>query len=212
VMSEMYYRALREKVLEMVRLTQELESTRGFLGGTQTTPQESESRLDESLEEIRQRFISSVLVDTQIYHSVTLLGDVDVLVGENQMMDDTSIFLLRVVGLHVEVDPAIRPGSMRQHESMGGDMGMLEHTMMSDSSQRHVEMYGGIQRGIVPCREETHLGEHAGVTPLQQNLVMRDHFHHFSSCMGDERWRLVEQQLEGLLLVVLDGWDSVMTT
>jgi hypothetical protein len=41
---------------------------------------------------------------------------------------------------------------------------------------------------------------------------MRDHFHHFSSCMGDERWRLVEQQLEELLPVVLDGRDSVMTT
>jgi hypothetical protein len=72
-------------------------------------------------------------------------------------------------------------------------------------------MYGGIQRGIVPCREETHLGEHADVTPLQQHLVMRDHLHHISSCMGDERWRLVEQQLEELLPVVLDGWDSMMT-
>jgi hypothetical protein len=29
--------------------------------------------------------------------------------------------------------------------------------------------------------------------------------------MVDERWRLVDQQSEGLLLVVLDGWDSVMT-
>jgi hypothetical protein len=64
----------------------------------------------------------------------------------------------------------------------------------------------------VPCREETHLGEHAYVTPLQQHLVMRDHLHHISSCMGDERWRLVEQQSEELLSVVLDGWDSVMTT
>jgi hypothetical protein len=73
-------------------------------------------------------------------------------------------------------------------------------------------MYGGIQRGIVPCREETHLGEHVDVTPLQQHLVMRDHLHHISSCMGDERWTLVEQQLEELLPVVLDGWDSVMTT
>jgi hypothetical protein len=27
-----------------------------------------------------------------------------------------------------------------------------------------------------------------------------------------ERWRLVDQQLEGLFLVVLDGWDSMMTT
>jgi hypothetical protein len=41
---------------------------------------------------------------------------------------------------------------------------------------------------------------------------MRDHLHHISSCMGDERWRLVEQQLEELLPVVLDGWDSMMTT
>jgi hypothetical protein len=29
--------------------------------------------------------------------------------------------------------------------------------------------------------------------------------------MVDERWRLVDQQSEGLLLVVLDCWDSVMT-
>jgi hypothetical protein len=114
---------------------------------------------------------------------------------------------LRVVDLHVEVDPAVRPGSMMQHESTGDDMSMPEHTVMSDSSQRHAEMYGGIQRGIVPCREETHLGEHADVTPLQQHIVMRDHLHHFSSCMGDERWRLVDQQLEELLPVVLDGWD-----
>lgn len=128
------------------------------------------------------------------------------------MMDDTSICLLRPVGFHVEVDPVVRPGSMRQHESTGDDMGMPEHTVMSDSSQRHAEMYGGIQRCIVPCREETHLGEHADVTPLQQHLVMRDHLHHISSCMGDERWRLVEQQLEELLPVVLDGWDSMMTT
>ena len=113
------------------------------MGGTQTAPQKSESRLDESLEEIRQRFTSSVLVDTQIYHSVTLLGDVDDIVGEHQMMDDTSICLPRAVGLHVEVDLAVRLGSMRQHESMGGDMGMPEHTVMSDSSQRHVEMYDG---------------------------------------------------------------------
>jgi hypothetical protein len=30
--------------------------------------------------------------------------------------------------------------------------------------------------------------------------------------MVDERWRLVDHQSEGLLLVVLDGWDLVMTT
>jgi len=64
----------------------------------------------------------------------------------------------------------------------------------------------------VPCREETHSGEYVDVTPLQQHIVVGDHLHHFSSCMVDERWSLVDQQSEGLLLVVLDGWDLVMTT
>jgi hypothetical protein len=31
-------------------------------------------------------------------------------------------------------------------------------------------MYDEIQRGIVPCREETHLGEYAYVTHLQQHI------------------------------------------
>jgi hypothetical protein len=73
-------------------------------------------------------------------------------------------------------------------------------------------MYDEIQRGIVPYREETHLGEYADVTHLQQHIVMGDHLHHFSSCMRDERGRLVDQQSDGLLPVVLDGWDSVITT
>jgi hypothetical protein len=50
-------------------------------------------------------------------------------------------------------------------------------------------MYGGIHRGIVPCREETHLGEYVDVNPLQQHIVVGDHLYHFSGCMGDERWR-----------------------
>jgi hypothetical protein len=100
---------------------------------------------------------------------------------------------------------------MMKHEFAGDDMSMPEHTVMSDSSQRDVEIYGGIWRGIVPCREETHSGEYGDVTPLQQHIVVGDHLHHFNSCMVDERWRLVDQQSEGLLLVVLDGWDSVMT-
>jgi hypothetical protein len=80
---EMYHEALREQELEMDRLTQELESTRGFLTGTQTALQESESRTDESLEEIHQRSTSSVLVDTQMYQSVTLTEDFDDLVEEH---------------------------------------------------------------------------------------------------------------------------------
>jgi hypothetical protein len=209
---EMYHEALREQELEMDRLSQELESTRGLLRGTQTALQESESRTYESPEEIHQRSTSSALVDTQMYQSVTLIEDVADLVEEHQLMGDTSICVSRVVDLHIEIDPAVRPGSVMQHEFARDDRSMPEHTVMRDSSQRHVEMYGGIQRGVLPSREETHLGEHADVTLLQQHLVMRDHLHHISICIGDDSWRLVEQQLEELLLVVLDGWDLVMTT
>jgi hypothetical protein len=230
-----------------------LESTQGFLRGTQTALQESESKSEELFEEICQRSTSSILMDIQIYPVVTLLEDFGGLVEEHQLGEEheaypgslvcmesydpeaeeppstrifetvehsrmrgsfegTSICILGVVDLDVEVDPVGHPGSTMQHEYAGDDMSMLEHTVVSDSSQRHAEMYGGIQRGILPYKEETHLGEHANVTPLQQHLVMRDHLHRISSCMGDERWRLVDQQLEELLLVVLDGWDSVMTT
>jgi hypothetical protein len=104
------------------------------LRSTQTTLQESEFRLDESLEEIHQRSTSSVLVDTQMYQSVTMIEDVDDLAEEHQLMGDTSISVLGVVDLHVEVDPAAHPGSMMRHESAGDDMSMPEHTVMSDSS------------------------------------------------------------------------------
>jgi hypothetical protein len=63
------------------------------LRGTQTALQESESRKDESLEEIEQRSTSSVLVDTKMYQSVTMVEDVDDLVEEHQFMGDTSICL-----------------------------------------------------------------------------------------------------------------------
>jgi hypothetical protein len=131
---EMYHEALRERELEMDRLTQELESTRGFLRGTQIALQESESRIDDSLEEIHQRSTSFVLVDTQMYRLVTLIEDVDDLAEELQLMEDTSICVLGVVDLRIEVDPVVRPGSMMQHESTGDDMSMPDHTLMSDSS------------------------------------------------------------------------------
>jgi hypothetical protein len=59
-------------------------------------------------------------------------------------MEDTSIRVLREVDLHVEGDPAVHPGSVMQHESMRDDVSMSKHTVMSDSSQIHAEMYGGI--------------------------------------------------------------------
>jgi hypothetical protein len=167
---EMYHEALREQELEMDRLTQELESTQGFLRGTQTTLQESESRSYESLEEIRQRSTSSVLVDTHMYQSVTLIEDVGDLAEEHLLMEDTSTCVLRAVDLHVEVDPAVCPRSMMQHESMGDDMSMPEHTVMSDSSQVLAKMYGGIHRGVLPCREETHLWEYVDANPYSNSI------------------------------------------
>ena len=110
-------------------------------------------------------------------------------------MGDTSICVLGVVDLHIEIDPVVRPGSVMQHEFARDDMSMSEHIVMSDSSQRDVEVYGGIWRGIVPCREEMHLGEYADVTHSQQHIVVGDHLHRFNSCMGDGRWRVVYQQL-----------------
>jgi septal ring factor EnvC (AmiA/AmiB activator) len=52
---EMYHRALREQEVEVDRLTHELVRTQRFLEGTQKTLQESESRLEELLEETRQK-------------------------------------------------------------------------------------------------------------------------------------------------------------
>jgi hypothetical protein len=132
--SNTYHEALREQELEMDQLTQELGSTRGFLRVTQTTLQESESRLDGSLEEIHQRSTSSVLMDTHMYQLVTLIEDVDDRAYEHQLMGDTSICVLGVVEVHIEIDPSIRPGSVMQHEFSGDDMSTSEHTVMSDSS------------------------------------------------------------------------------
>jgi hypothetical protein len=101
-----------------------------------------------------------------MYQSVTLIEDVGDLAEEHPLMEDTSICVLRVVDLHVEVDPVVCPGYMMQHESTGDDMSMSEHTVMSDSSQVPVKMYGGIQRGVLPCREETHIREHSYANPL----------------------------------------------
>jgi hypothetical protein len=80
---EMYHRALREQELEVDRLTHALESTREFLRGTQTALQESKSRSEELLKEIRQRSTTSILVESQIYPSVTLPGDVGGLAEEH---------------------------------------------------------------------------------------------------------------------------------
>jgi hypothetical protein len=85
---EMYHRALREKEIEVDRLTHELVSTRGFLEGAQTTLQESESRLEELLEETSQGSTTSISAESQIFTSATSLEDVGGLVEEHQLMEE----------------------------------------------------------------------------------------------------------------------------
>jgi hypothetical protein len=99
-----------------------------------------------------------------------------------------------VVDLHVEIDLIVHLGSMMLQEYTGDYMSMQEHTVVSDSSQRHVEIYSGIQRSVLTCREETHLVEHGDVSPLQQHIVLGDHRHSRNNHRGD------------------DDWDSVMIT
>jgi hypothetical protein len=47
---------------------------------------------------------------------VSLTEDVDDRAEEHQLMGDTSICVLGVVEIHIEIDLAIHPGSVMQHE------------------------------------------------------------------------------------------------
>jgi hypothetical protein len=90
---EMYHRALREQEVEVDRLTHDLVSTQRFLEGTQTALQESESRSEELLEEIRQRTTTSISVESQIYPSATLREDVGGLAVEHQLREEHEEYL-----------------------------------------------------------------------------------------------------------------------
>ena len=85
---ETYHEALREIELEMGRLTHDLVSTQRFSEGTWTTLQESESRSEELLEEIRQRTTTSISVESQIYPSTTWREDVGGLAVEHQLREE----------------------------------------------------------------------------------------------------------------------------
>jgi hypothetical protein len=58
--------------------------------------------------------------------------------------EDTSICVPGLADLHVEVDPIVHPGSMLLQKYTRDYMSMQEHTVASDSSQRHAKMYSGI--------------------------------------------------------------------
>jgi hypothetical protein len=253
---EMYHRALREQEVEVDRLTHELVSTQRFLEGTQTTLQESESRSEELLEEIRQRSTTSISAESQIYPSATLREDVGGLAVEHQLREeheeypgslmsmerydpeihedvhrsqgppftrgvetvehththgdsrargsyeDTSICVPGLVDLHVEDDPVVHPGSMMLQVYTGDHMSMQGHTVMSGSSQRHTELYSGIQGDALDCKEEMYLVDHGDSSPLQQYTDLGDHLHRSSSCVSDDGWRMIDPQLVEVPTVV----------
>jgi hypothetical protein len=116
--------------------------------------------------------------------------------------EDTSTCVPGLADLHVEVFPIVHLGYM----SMQG------HTVMSGNSQRHAEVYSGIQGDTLDCGEETYLVEHGDSSPLQQYIGMGDHLHSRNNCMSDDRWRVIDQQFVELQIVVPDGWSLVMST
>jgi hypothetical protein len=120
--------------------------------------------------------------------------------------EDTSICVPGLADLHVEVDLVVHPGSMMLQEYTGDYMSIQEHTVVSDSSQRYAKVYSGIQRGVLACREETHLVEHGDFSPLLQHIVLRDHLHSSNNYRSDDGWRVIDQHFGELPLVVLDDW------
>jgi hypothetical protein len=126
--------------------------------------------------------------------------------------EDTSIYVPGLVDLHVEDDPVVHPGSMMLQVYTGDHMSMQGHTMMSGSSQRHTEVYSGIQGDALDGREEMYSVEHGDSSPLQQYTDLGDHLHRRSSCVSDYGWRMIDPQLVEIPTVVPDGWCSVMST
>jgi hypothetical protein len=74
--------------------------------------------------------------------------------------EDTFIYVPGLVDLHLEDDPIVHPGSMMLQVYIGDHMSMQGHTVMSGSSQRHTEVYNGIQGDALDGREEMYLVEH----------------------------------------------------
>jgi hypothetical protein len=123
---KMYHRALREKDIEVDRLTHEFVSTRGFLECTHTTLQESKSRLEELLEEASQGSTTSISTESQIYTSTTSLEDVGGLVEECQLMEERDEY----------------PGSLMILERCDSEMREDVHVSQGPPFMRGCETFG----------------------------------------------------------------------
>jgi hypothetical protein len=73
---EMYHGALEEKENEVDRLTHELVSAQEFLKSTQIALRESESRVEQLLEESSRVSTTSISVESQSYASTMSLEDI----------------------------------------------------------------------------------------------------------------------------------------
>jgi hypothetical protein len=90
-------------------------------------------------------------------------------------------------------------------------MSMQGHIVMSGSSQRHTEVYSGIQGDTLDGRE-MYLVEHGDSSPLQQYTDLGDDLHSSNSCVSDDGWRMIDPQLVEIPTIVPDGLRSMMST
>jgi hypothetical protein len=79
--------------------------------------------------------------------------------------EDTSICVLGLVDLHVEDDHVVDLGSRMWRVYTVYRMSMQGHTVMSGNSQRHIELYSGIQGDALDCKEEMYLVGHGDSSP-----------------------------------------------
>jgi hypothetical protein len=126
--------------------------------------------------------------------------------------EGTSTCVPRFVDLHLEDDLVVHPRSRMLQVYTGDHMSMQGHTVMSGSSQRHTELYSGIQGDALDCKAEMYLVEHGDSSPLQHYTDMGFHLHRSSSCVSDYGWRMIDPQLAEVPTVVPNGWCSVMST
>jgi len=98
---------------------------------------------------------------------------------------------------------------MRLQEYTKDYMSMQRHTVMSGSSQRHTEVYSGIQEDALDCREKMYFVEHGDSSPLQQYTDRGDHLDSRSS--SDDGWRVIDSHIVEIPTFVLDGWCLVLS-
>jgi hypothetical protein len=186
------------------QLTRELVGTQGFLEGTHTTLQVSESRLDELLEETGQRYTISILVESQICSLVTLLEDIRVsqeppFMGISETIDHTHTHEDSIARGNYEDAFVCVPGLVDIHTEVDSTVN-LGHMMMR-------EMYSGIHGDALDGKEERHLVEHGDSSLLQHHIVLGDHLHNRSHYLSDDEGRVIDRQFVELSTVVPNSWS-----